>query len=198
MILSDIRLPTDRDGFRFRGGAPAIDLPATLAARAKTPRDLLGTPADLERWLVASGLMPTRVDEAALQEAKALREAIYAVAIARLAGEAAPAALVELNRIAAGAPAVPQLDADGHVVWRGDAAAMLVTLARDALDLLARDTPVRLGQCASDTCTLLFLDSSRAGERRWCSMAGCGNKAKVAEFRKRRAAARADAASDVA
>jgi predicted RNA-binding Zn ribbon-like protein len=29
------------------------------------------------------------------------------------------------------------------------------------------------------------VDTSRSGERRWCSMAGCGNKAKVAEFRQR-------------
>jgi predicted RNA-binding Zn ribbon-like protein len=32
---------------------------------------------------------------------------------------------------------------------------------------------------------VLFVDTSRKGDRRWCSMSACGNKAKVAGFRKR-------------
>ena len=50
-------LPEDRDGFRFRGGCNAIDLPATLQARlSPSPRELLNSPDDLARWLVSAGL----------------------------------------------------------------------------------------------------------------------------------------------
>ena len=43
----------------------------------------------------------------------------------------------------------------------------------------------RLRQCAGDNCALLFLDTSRPGKRRWCSMERCGNRNKVREFRSR-------------
>jgi hypothetical protein len=35
-------------------------------------------------------------------------------------------------------------------------------------------------------CSLLFVDTSRSGRRRWCSMERCGNRAKVAAHRRRR------------
>lgn len=37
----------------------------------------------------------------------------------------------------------------------------------------------RLRRCANPTCTLRFHDVSKAGGRRWCSMAICGNRAKA-------------------
>jgi predicted RNA-binding Zn ribbon-like protein len=48
----------------------------------------------------------------------------------------------------------------------------------DLLDLL-RDRPDRIRRCAHPDCVLWFLDTSRNGTRRWCSMAGCGNRAKA-------------------
>jgi predicted RNA-binding Zn ribbon-like protein len=46
-------------------------------------------------------------------------------------------------------------------------------------------------KCEGPTCTLWFLDVSKAHARRWCSMAVCGNRAKAAAHRAR---ARLDAA----
>ena len=43
----------------------------------------------------------------------------------------------------------------------------------------------RIRICASDTCRWLFYDESRTGQRRWCSMATCGNQAKAARHRAR-------------
>jgi predicted RNA-binding Zn ribbon-like protein len=43
----------------------------------------------------------------------------------------------------------------------------------------------RIRACCGEGCAILVLDSSRAGRRRWCSMASCGNKAKVRGFRRR-------------
>jgi predicted RNA-binding Zn ribbon-like protein len=180
-------LPEDRDGFRFRGGCNAIDLPATLQARlSPAPRELLGSPADLARWLVSAGMATTapEADAEDLAAARALREVIYVLAGQR-DGVAAESARATLNALAAGEPAVPQLRGDGTAMLTGSAAALLVTLAREAVQLFGTDAAGLIRQCESPTCTLYFIDASRKGGRRWCSMSACGNKAKVAGFRRR-------------
>jgi predicted RNA-binding Zn ribbon-like protein len=47
----------------------------------------------------------------------------------------------------------------------------------------------RVRECDGENCGWLFLDTSKAGRRRWCSMDICGNRAKVARHRQRRASA---------
>ncbi len=183
-------LPEDRDGFRFRGGANFVDLPATLQARlSSSPRELLNTPDDLGRWLVSAGMADPGLKAAAsdLAAARRLREAIYVLAGARR-GAKAEAARKTLNQIAAGIAAVPRLQSNGTVHLEGSAHALLVTLARDAVQLFGSEFVKRLRQCQSPTCTLYFIDTSRRGDRRWCSMSACGNKAKVDEFRRRKRA----------
>ncbi len=62
----------------------------------------------------------------------------------------------------------------------------LVSIARSAVDLIEEgmDAPVR--KCANPNCTLYFYDVSRTHRRRWCSMAVCGNRMKVASYARRR------------
>ncbi len=48
----------------------------------------------------------------------------------------------------------------------------------DFLRLLA-EHPERIRACANPECILHFYDTSKSGRRRWCSMAGCGNRAKA-------------------
>ncbi len=181
-----------RDGFRFRGGHVVFDFPATLAARRQPkPRELLATASDLGRWFVAAGLAATapRVGQDDLDVAQDLREAIYQLAVARI--EAAPpptGALNLLNRVAAGEAATPKLDRDGQMRLLGPARALLTSLAHEAIRLFGGEQAGRIRQCESDTCALLFLDLSRSNDRRWCSMSGCGNRAKVVEFRRRKRA----------
>ena len=91
-----------------------------------------------------------------------------------------------LNRLAAGGPATPVLGEDGLLHLVGSASALLTTLAHEAIHLFGGERRVRVKQCESETCARLFLDISRSGDRRWCSMSSCGNKAKVAEFRLRK------------
>jgi predicted RNA-binding Zn ribbon-like protein len=181
-------LPEDRDGFRFRGGAAALDLTASLRGRlGPSPRELLETPQDLKRWLVAAGVAstPPRTGASDLATARDLREAIYAIASSLRVEHDARQARVVLNRIAAGIPAVPRLLAGGGVRLEGSAAALLVTVAREAVELFGGDAAPRIRQCESPSCALFFIDSSRRGDRRWCSMSACGNRAKIAEFRRR-------------
>lgn len=184
--------PEDRDGFRFRGGSAAIDLAATLQARlSATPRELLGTPQDLDRWLVSAGLVQCAPGATAtdLATARVLRETVFA-----LAGDAGHThfdrhACDALNRIAAMPSAPPVLGADGRVTLDGSVHALLSSLARDAVAIFGGRSAAHVRQCQSPTCTIFFVDTSRSGDRRWCSMSACGNKAKVAEFRKRKRAA---------
>jgi predicted RNA-binding Zn ribbon-like protein len=180
--------PQDRDGFRFRGGCNAIDLPATLQARlSSAPRELLNTPDDLARWLVSAGMASTRPRTAAkdLATARVLREAIFVLA-GKPSGAKAGAARETLNRIAADTAAAPQLQTNGTMRLEGDAGALLVTLAREAVELFGSDAAKLIRQCEAPSCTFYFVDISRRGDRRWCSMSGCGNKAKVREFRRRK------------
>ncbi|WP_198929098.1 ABATE domain-containing protein [Rhizobium sp. AC27/96] len=190
-MRDETKRPEERDGFRFRGGHNALDLTATLAARLKpVPRERLAMPADLGRWFVAAGIVPSAPDVEVkdLEEARALREGIFAVSSARLSGEDAPSARKLLNDIAAKPSSVPQLDANAAIKFDGTVSALLSTVAREAILLLGGPQAGRVRQCESATCTIFFLDTSRAGDRRWCSMAGCGNQAKVREFRRRKAA----------
>lgn len=55
---------------------------------------------------------------------------------------------------------------------------------------LATTSPSRLKVCANEDCRWAFVDGSRAGRRKWCDMASCGNRAKVRRHRLRHAAAR--------
>lgn len=179
-----------RDGFRFRGGHRALDLVATLAARLKPePRELLALPGDIDRWLRAAGLpADTRATDADLHSARRLREAVHDLALARIAGLPDPAAArADLNQLASGPAAAPQLDAAGTLVWQGRAPGLLAEVAREAVLLFGGAQAMRIRQCEADGCAILFLDTSRSRDRRWCSMAACGNKAKVAEFRRRKA-----------
>lgn len=195
-MRKDTRKAEERDGFRFRGGHHALDLTATLAARLKpTPIERLQQPGDLARWLVAAGLVDSSpaVDATELDQAHRLREAIYVLATAHLDGKDAPSSAREVvNDVAALPAAVPRLGASGSMQLVGSAAALLSSVARSAIELFGGDERSRVKQCASPTCTILFVDRWQTGDRRWCSMAGCGNQAKVRAFRRRASAAELD------
>jgi len=184
-----------RDGFAFYAGHLALDLPATLRGRLReAPKDLLAAPHDLARWLHAAG-MSTNLPPVSAQDlafARALRESAYALALDRIAGTSeAVRARRTLNRLAAERGAQPELDPRGVLRWSGTVEELLATLAADAVRLFGSAQATRIRQCEAETCARLFLDSSRSGERRWCSMSSCGNKAKVAEFRRRQRAQKA-------
>ena len=181
--------PEIRDGFKFRAGHPALDLAGTLAARLKpSPRELLAHPSDLGRWLVAAELTDAvpEVTQADADLARTLRESIYTLALAFIHGNALPdEARRRLNRLGAEKSAVPQLGKDSRLHISGGTQELLASIARDAILLFGSEAGTRLRQCEGESCALLFIDTSRSGDRRWCSMAGCGNKSKIAEFRRR-------------
>jgi predicted RNA-binding Zn ribbon-like protein len=80
--------------------------------------------------------------------------------------------------------------ADGHlhVIYEYDKATpeqLLARVAEAAAELLADGDFDLIRKCESNECVLWFYDRTKAHRRRWCSMAVCGNRHKVANFRAR-------------
>jgi predicted RNA-binding Zn ribbon-like protein len=186
--------PTDPAlAFPFLGGRPCLDFVATLGKRHATAVERFPGPAALARWITEAGLAaedgPVPVAERDLTEARALREALYRVLRAAMAGREPDEGDVALvNEVAARPDLAPQL---GSRRWtaRHPARAALATVARDAVLLVGGPLLERVKECGNPDCSLLFLDDSQARRRRWCSMERCGNLAKVAGYRSRNRAA---------
>jgi|SRR5215472_2301055 len=73
---------------------------------------------------------------------------------------------------------------EGGLEW------LLAAVARSGAEIIAEGTRAPLRICANPHCGLFFYDDSRTLRRRWCSMALCGNRSKVAAFARRHAPAR--------
>ena len=146
------------------------------------PTETLNAPDDLAAWAKAPKAPPPREFEQAL----ALRESIYRLFDGQAQGRGpAPRDLETLNQALARAPARTTLKRgkDGYQ-WEvdarsGTALALLAPVLWSAGDLLAGPRLDRVRRCANPECGWLFLDDSRAGKRRWCSMSSCGNRAKA-------------------
>ncbi|MGO8915904.1 MAG: CGNR zinc finger domain-containing protein [Stellaceae bacterium] len=164
------------------------------------PTEELGGLGELLGWCAAKAGLPeaerdalarwAATDDAAaaalLAEALALREAIYRLFHATGAMTAPAAAdLLRLNAaLAQAAPrrAVERLaDGFGWRVAAGEPGAvrLLTPVLWSAGDLLVGKRLARVRHCANPDCQWLFLDDSKSGNRRWCSMSACGNRAKA-------------------
>ena len=73
-----------------------------------------------------------------------------------------------------------------HAVRRWDSPeSLLMPIAEALAKLVCEEDFNYVKACEGPTCTLMFADHTRGHARRWCSMAACGNRAKVAAHRKR-------------
>jgi len=73
-----------------------------------------------------------------------------------------------------------------YVAREGGLEWLLAAIARSAAELLVEGPRAPIRRCANPSCRLFFYDDSRTRRRRWCSMAVCGNRHKVAAFLKRK------------
>lgn len=71
--------------------------------------------------------------------------------------------------------------------WRSPDA-LLYPVAEAIAQLVTAADFTDVKHCEGPNCTLHFLDTTRDRRRRWCSMAVCGNRAKQAAHRLRKAA----------
>jgi predicted RNA-binding Zn ribbon-like protein len=188
------------------GGALALDFANTAAGRGTDGAvEHLRSADDLVAWAAHAGAIgaeaAARIRPAfarggaggrVLDEARALREAIFGVGSAVAQGRRAPPAdLATLSRCAGAAVAAARLVPadDGYALAFTDPPpemALLGPIAWSALDLVTHGEIARLKQCPGQGCGWLFLDHSKNGSRRWCDMATCGNRAKARTHRLRR------------
>jgi predicted RNA-binding Zn ribbon-like protein len=171
-------------------GATSLQFAGTVGYRKDSaPVERLVAPARLAQWFVYEGLLseapPVSPDE--LTAAIVLREAIYRTVNAAMRAEPLPERdVATINSFADDEPPRTVLRADGTATRTATAPvhAALAAVARDAIDVVTRHAS-ELHACEGDRCSGIFIDTSRGRRRRWCSMARCGNRAKVWAFRNR-------------
>ena len=171
---------------RFRTGRIALDFAHTGGTGEWSEPELLYDYLGLQHWLMhILGLPEVECRDGDVVAALGLRAAIWSVAHARLESRPLPEAdTLSVNTFAEAPPPVPQLTAAGTLApTAATATAALSAIARDAIDLFAGPLGHRIRVCAADGCSLLFVDASRPGTRRWCSMERCGNLAKIRTHR---------------
>ena len=188
------------DLIRAPHAAICLDYANTLAYRGSASTESLHTFGDLLKWCSDIGLIvpriahqlrgwsekhPKRVADI-FSAAITLREAIYGV-FHTLASSANPdeVDLDLLNRALRDAPPreAIQWSAEGFG-WqieesKPSVSSILAPVIWSAADLLVGPQLTKLRECSNDRCLWLFLDDSKNGTRRWCSMQACGNRAKA-------------------
>lgn len=170
--------------WHFDAGSLSLDFAYTGDFELGQPKwERLHRADDLTQWMRAHLPFPVaEVTNDDLARARRLRAAISLATRTLTAGDAvAETDAAVIDEAAAHPDVPPRLRIDGEGV-PAPVERALSTIARDFITTVAvrRD---RLKVCAADDCGLMFLDTSRPGSRRWCSMQRCGNRAKVRQFR---------------
>ena len=195
------------DGFLFVGNHLALDFLNTRLVLPEGPKELLPDIDALIRWLVASGLLTSHKGKALvrkwrdtpraavfLEELVTFRERLRAVVVRQEAGYSVSDAFIsELNSVLKQHPSVIELQRQGQklereaVVEPEEPDDIWAPVAIAVAELLSDVPLVRVRKC--EACIVQFLDTSKKGSRRWCSMSICGNKIKVAAYQQRKRAA---------
>jgi predicted RNA-binding Zn ribbon-like protein len=196
----------------FIGDDLALDFLNSIAAPSGAEIEWLADGGDLLAWLEAAHAVPAEVaahfraqagsrglDMAATQ-ARELREWFRRFVRQHAGKPLRPSALRELaplNRLLGQDKAYRQIELavdDAHALpalrWQAkrrwdSPKSLLLPIAEAMGDLVCETDLTLVRQCEGPTCTLWFRDVSKRHARRWCSMAVCGNRAKVAAHRAR-------------
>lgn len=197
----------------FLSGSLGLDFLNTLATPIDVPIDWIEDGEGLLDWLRQAGLVPAKdlkalrarampgEFDAVAAQARSLREWSRGFLRARSGRRLGPDDLRELeplNRllgrderfaqiVAASPDAPPGLTLEASRRWRAPES-VLLPIGLELATLFCGDDFEFIKACEGQTCTLLFVDRTRARGRRWCSMAICGNRAKQAALRSRRKA----------
>lgn len=182
------------------GGRLCLDFANTVHCyTCEDRRDDLASYSDLVSWARRAGVITkggernlsseaagrARKAGAVLKQARALRSSIHEI-FSAIAGARAPSQddLQALNAELTDALSQAQITRTSNgFTWTWDSRPdaldhVLLPVVRSAVDLLMSDCLGRIRECAGETCTWLFMDTSKNRSRRWCDMKGCGNRAK--------------------
>ena len=142
--------------------------------------------------LRAMGEQDARACAAALERALSLRETIRAMLAAMADRRTLKVEwIAALNQVMVWGAGSARLDrrANGWQLAFTPSSAepfwALAPIGRSMADLVAQGRGREIKRCANPRCVLYFRDRSRAHRRRWCSMAVCGNRMKVAAHARR-------------
>ena len=188
----------------FVGNHLALNFLNTRPVLEDGPRELLSDAAAFQRWLVAAGLVASPAARAAMRgwrggskaahfmhDLRDFRERFRA-AVLRIESGARPARpfVKEVNQLLADHPLRSRLVRENHSLTLQhpfeprNPEAFWAVIAEAVASLLSHADRSRMRQC--EACVVHFLDTSKKGSRRWCSMNICGNKVKVARYRRQR------------
>ena len=144
--------------------------------------------------LLALSATDTKAAAALLARATRLRRTLRQSFTALVRGESirpeSAAPINEILRITEGHDELVQREGAWKLEFiprEGGSDWLLAAIARSAAEIFSEPDSARLRSCANPECGLLFCDNSRTHRRRWCSMAVCGNRNKVASFSRRHA-----------
>lgn len=190
-----------KDGFLFVGNQTSLDFLNTRPVQNGEATEFFPDFHAVLRWFRAAGLLPTR-ESSELERSLAntdqsvqfvrnlidFRERLRDAVITWEQRGRVPKSLVrELNWLLNKYPMFTKLKAGGtsRDLWfpAHEAQDLYAPLAHSAAMLFTNADPGRVRKCGQ--CVLHFLDTSKKGTRRWCSMQLCGNRAKVAAYAKR-------------
>ncbi|SMG60084.1 CGNR zinc finger domain-containing protein [Paraburkholderia susongensis] len=191
----------------FLADAPGLDFLNSVATPVDEAVDWICDGEGLLAWLEQAGMAPPEVLEtlraqfastefdAVAAQARALREWFRRFVRERkgrplvagdLVGLAPLNQLLERDELygAVVPGAGPALQFRESRRWKSPES-LLMPIAEALARLVCDEDFTYVKACEGPRCTLLFADHTRGHARRWCSMAVCGNRAKVAAHRKR-------------
>jgi predicted RNA-binding Zn ribbon-like protein len=196
--------------FEYTGGDLCLDFANTVDNRTSDHAEELLTNYDrLLRWGEETGAISGKTVEhlrrmaaeepgsarSVLRHAVALRDSIYEIFSAVAQRRGIPnASLATLNRAAQRASEHAQIaPTNRRFDWEwtspeSNLDSMLWPVARAAAELLTSEDISKVRQCASETCSWLFLDTTKNHCRRWCDMKICGNRDKAKRYYQRQKA----------
>lgn len=179
---------------RFDGGILCLDFVNTIDNRKKVGTcDYLSTFKDLLLWYARTGALSPKIihtlerlakdypQKAAVvfEKSLVLRELLHRLFTVMIAGKSpAPADLMQFNTYIGEAYANIELTAAGKLQFNAPALEQVYWwLVKSAVELYTAGKPAQIKECPA--CGWLFLDKSRNGSRKWCSMSTCGDVDKV-------------------
>lgn len=171
----------------------ALRTVVNLVNSAANGREGLGSVGDLDAFLAAEGFSGGRTRDAAeLESVRQLRGVLAAVWTAD-----EDAAVETVNKVLRDARALPQLMKHDGWDWHLHATApeapladrMGTEAAMALADVIRSKEMDRMRTCESEDCNAVVLDLSRNRSRRYCDTGNCANRAHVAAYRARQAAA---------
>jgi predicted RNA-binding Zn ribbon-like protein len=201
-IGSSPREPGHASGHDHRANLEtSLELINTLGYHDGVPVERLRTADDAVVFLADHGLahaaalerQAAATGEPWLERLHLVRGAARDLWAAQVDGTTPTSGTVErLNLVLARGPHPELIPVFGGVVVGHQHAAddplgeALAQAIRPLIEAIAAGDRSRFRVCANDGCRWVFEDTSRGGHRRWCSMASCGNRAKVQRYRSRR------------